>query len=79
MKKNNPARRAGEKNNLAPILSEKNILARTKNPSPPLNIKWTVPKLGSLTGPIEAETRNSLSFCPSETVTPIPVGFEVTT
>ena len=41
--KNNPARRAGEKNNLAPILSEKNILARTKNPSPPLNIKWTVP------------------------------------
>ena len=45
MKKNNPARRAGEKNNLAPILSEKNILARTKNPSPPLNIKWTVPNL----------------------------------
>ena len=45
MKKTNPARRAGEKNNLAPILSEKNILARTKNPSPPppLNIKWTVP------------------------------------
>ena len=43
--KNNPARRAGEKNNLAPILSEKNILARTKNPSPPLNIKWTVPNL----------------------------------
>ena len=43
-KKNNPARRAGEKNNLAPILSEKNILARTKNPSPPPpNIKWTVP------------------------------------
>ena len=35
MKKNNPARRAGEKNNLAPILSEKNILALTKNPSPP--------------------------------------------
>ena len=36
MKKNNPARRAGEKNNLALILSEKkNILARTKNPSPP--------------------------------------------
>ena len=34
-KKNNPAQRAGEKNNLAPILSEKNILARTKNPSPP--------------------------------------------
>ena len=46
MKKNDPARRASEKNNLAPILSEKNILARTKNPSPPppLNIKWTVPK-----------------------------------
>ena len=42
MKKNNPARRAGEKNNLAPILSEKNILALTKNPSPP-HIKWTVP------------------------------------
>ena len=35
MKKNNPARRAGEENNLAPILSEKNISARTKNPSPP--------------------------------------------
>ena len=35
MEKNNPARRAGEKNNLAPILSEKNILAQTKNPSPP--------------------------------------------
>ena len=35
MKKNNPARRAGEKNYLAPILTEKNILARTKNPSPP--------------------------------------------
>ena len=35
MKKKNPAQRAGEKNNLAPILSEKNILARTKNPSPP--------------------------------------------
>ena len=37
--------RAGEKNNLAPILSEKNTLARTKNPSPPppLNIKRTVP------------------------------------
>ena len=26
---------AGEKNNLAPILSGKNILAQTKNPSPP--------------------------------------------
>ena len=35
MKKNNPARRAGEKNNLAAILSEKNILVWTKNPSPP--------------------------------------------
>ena len=34
-KKNNPARRACEKNNLAPILSEKNILARKKTPSPP--------------------------------------------
>ena len=34
-KNNNPARRAGEKNYLSPILSEKNILARTKNPSPP--------------------------------------------
>ena len=36
-----------KKNNLAPILSEKNILAWTKNPTPPpppLNIKWTVPK-----------------------------------
>ena len=33
--KNNPARRAGEKNNLAPILSEKNFSARTKIPSPP--------------------------------------------
>ena len=32
--KNNPARRAGEKNNLAPILSEKNFSARTKIPSP---------------------------------------------
>ena len=41
--KNNPARRAGEKNNLATILSEKNFSARTKIPSPPLNIKWTVP------------------------------------
>ena len=49
MKKNNPAQRAGEKNNLAPILSEKNILARTKNPSPPLNIKWTVPNKYSVT------------------------------
>ena len=38
MKKNNPARRAGEKNNLALILSEKNILPRTKNPSPPPRI-----------------------------------------
>ena len=35
MKKNNPARRAGEKKNIAPIMSEKNILARTINPSPP--------------------------------------------
>ena len=35
MIKKKPDRRAGEKNNLAPILSEKNILARTKNPSPP--------------------------------------------
>ena len=35
MKKNNPARRAGKKNHLAPILSEKNTLARIKNPSPP--------------------------------------------
>ena len=46
MKKNNnnPAQRAGEKNNLAPILSE-NIFARTKKPKPPpLNIKWTVSK-----------------------------------
>ena len=34
-KNNNPARRAGEKNNLALILSEKNFLARTKIPSPP--------------------------------------------
>ena len=42
-KKNNPARRAGEKNNLAPKLSEKNFLARKKIPSPPQNIKWTVP------------------------------------
>ena len=33
--KNNPARRAGEKNNLAPILAEKNFSARTKIPSPP--------------------------------------------
>ena len=33
--KNNPARRAGEKNNLAPILSEKNFSVRTKIPSPP--------------------------------------------
>ena len=42
-KKNNPARRAGEKNNHAPKLSEKN-LARKKIPSPPpQNIKWTVP------------------------------------
>ena len=47
-KNNNPARRADEKNNFALILSEKNILAQTKIPSPPppppLNIKWTVPK-----------------------------------
>ena len=43
-KKNNPARRAGEKNNLAPKLSEKKFLARKKIPSPPQNIKWTVPK-----------------------------------
>ena len=35
MKKNNPARRAGDKNNLAPIFSEKSILARTKKPNPP--------------------------------------------
>ena len=33
--KNNPARSAGEKNNLAPILSEKKFSARTKIPSPP--------------------------------------------
>ena len=53
--KNNPARRAGEKNNLAPILSEKKFSARTKIPSPPpLNIKWTVPykKLNILTAMI---------------------------
>ena len=42
-KKNNPARRAGEKKNLAPILSEKNFSAQPKIPSHPLNIKWTVP------------------------------------
>ena len=41
--KNNPARRAGEKNNLAPILPEKNFPAQTKIPGPPQNIKWTVP------------------------------------
>ena len=35
-KKKNPARRAVEKNNLAPILSDKKFSARTKNPSPPL-------------------------------------------
>ena len=34
-KKNNPVRRAGEKNNLALKLSEKNFLARKKIPSPP--------------------------------------------
>ena len=34
-KKNNPARRAGEKNNFAPKLSEKKFLARKKIPSPP--------------------------------------------
>ena len=33
--KKNPAQRAGEKNNLALILSEKNILARTKKPKAP--------------------------------------------
>ena len=46
--KNNPARRAGEKNNLAPILSEKIFWPRPKTqapPPPPLNIKWTVPNL----------------------------------
>ena len=42
--KKNPARRAGEKNNLAPILFEQNFSARTKIPTPPpLKIKWTVP------------------------------------
>ena len=42
--KNNPARRAGEKNNLAPILSEKNSrLGQKFQAPPPLNIKWTVP------------------------------------
>ena len=33
--KKNPARRAGEKNNLAPILFEQNFSARTKIPTPP--------------------------------------------
>ena len=33
-----------EKNNLAPILSEKKNMAQTKIPGPQ-NIKWTVPKL----------------------------------
>ena len=43
--KKNPARRADEKNNLAPILSEKKLSARTKNPKStnPPNIKWNVP------------------------------------
>ena len=35
MKKNNPVRRAGEKNNLAPILSEKNFPVQTQIPGPP--------------------------------------------
>ena len=34
MKKKYSGQRAGEKNNLAPILSEKYISAPTKNPSP---------------------------------------------
>ena len=43
--KNKPARRAGEKNNLAPILSKKKNSGPDINPSPPPpNIKWTVPK-----------------------------------
>ena len=33
----------GEKNNLAPILSEKISLTGQKTQAPPLNIKWTVP------------------------------------
>ena len=43
--KNYPTRRAGEKNNLAPILSEKKIRPRPKSQPlpPPQNIKWTVP------------------------------------
>ena len=49
MKKNNPARRAGEKNNLAPILSKKMSRPGPKfQAPPPLNIKWTVPNKASL-------------------------------
>ena len=40
--KNNPARRAGEKNNLAPILAKKNFRPRHRSQAPQ-NIKWTVP------------------------------------
>ena len=40
---NNLARMAGEKNNFAPILSEKKNSAGPKFQAP-LNIKWTVPK-----------------------------------
>ena len=35
MKKNNPARRAGEKNNLAPILFEKKYFGPDQKPKPP--------------------------------------------
>ena len=51
-KKNNPARRAGEKNNLAPKLSEKKISWPGKKfqAPPPPNIKWTVPNHTILSG-----------------------------
>ena len=35
MKNKNPARRASEKNNLAPILSEKKYLSPNQKPKPP--------------------------------------------
>ena len=52
-----------QKNYLAPIWSEKNILTQTKHPSPrPLNIKWTVPYAIPSRGNSRNDYRNVTSF-----------------
>ena len=61
--KKNPAWRAGEKNYLASISSEKKFLARTKNPSPPPSPEYQMDRalINFYEDQMEVEVRTSIS------------------